>query len=129
MSIHFSAKRLTSLKTANVTGDLNATTESFKNLEDWGEKFTEKARNIKKHLKELDKSRQDNDKKREQNKAKEKDYEKEHKLISEINSELEEIKDLHYKITPEYIKVKKSSFLNSNKMADEWTRHATPSKE
>ncbi len=124
MSIHFSAKRPTRLKTADVTGYLNAITENFKNLEDLEEKFTEKARNIKKHLKELDKIFQDNDKKREKNKAKEKDYEKEHRLISEINSELKEIKSLNYKIIPEYIKVTKSSVLNGNKMADEWIRHA-----
>ncbi len=129
MPIHFSAKRLTELKTANVKrDDLLAITEKFKSLEDLGEKCTEKARNIKKNLKELDKLRQDNNRKRDKNKDEEKDYEKEHKLISKINSDLVEISDLDDQRSYKYLEAINSKVLYDNKMAYEWIRHASPAE-
>ncbi len=129
MPIHFSAKRLTSLKTANVNNEkLWEFTEKFKSLEDLGEKFTEKARDIKKDLKELDKLRQDNNRKKYKNKDKEKDYEKEHKLISKINSELAKVDVLENQRTDKYAETMNNKVLYDNKMANEWTRHAPPEK-
>ena len=86
MSVHFSAKRFTKLKTNNIKEEnWKTTTKFFKELEYLGEQCTKAVRNVKKHLKELNKLYDYNANKISKNKLTKKDCEKEKVLADKID--------------------------------------------
>ena len=114
MSIHFSAKRPTRLKTTNIKEEnWKKTTEDFKNFENKGEQFTKEVRNIKKHLKELNELYNDNQKKKEKNKLTKKNCEKEKELADKINSGVSNMARLLEEIGDTWGKIRGSGILDS----------------
>lgn len=94
MSVHFSAKRLTRLKTYSIKEEnWEKITEWFKRLEYLGEQCTKAVRNVKKHLKELNKLYNDNENKRNKNKLTKKDCEKERELSDKIEGYISDLKE------------------------------------
>ena len=86
MSVHFSAKRFTKLKTNNTKKAIwKEPIELFKKLEYLGEQCTKAVRNVKKHLKELNKLYDYNANKISKNKLTKKDCEKEKVLADKID--------------------------------------------
>ena len=85
MSVHFSVKRPTRLKTNNIKEEgWKESSERLKKMEYFGEQITKAIRNAKKHLKELHKLYNDNEKKKNKNKLTKKDCEKERELADKI---------------------------------------------
>ena len=86
MPKHIELKRLTRLKTYSIKEEnWEKITEWFKRLEYLGEQCTKAVRNVKKHLKELNKLYNDNENKRKKNKLTKKDCEKERELADKID--------------------------------------------
>ena len=103
MSVHFSAKRFTKLKTNNTKKAIwKEPIELFKKLEYLGEQCTKAVRNVKKHLKELHKLYNDNEKKKEKNKLTKKDCEKERVLADKIERDISDLNEF-IKKREEYI--------------------------
>ena len=103
MSVHFSAKRFTKLKTNNTKKAIwKEPIELFKKLEYLGEQCTKAVRNVKKHLKELHKLYNDNEKKKNKNKLTKKDCEKERELADKIERYISDLNEF-IKKREEYI--------------------------
>ena len=92
MSVHFSAKRFTRLKTNNIKEKIwKDSVELFKKFEYLGKQSTKAARNVKKHLKELHKLYNYNEKKVNKNKLTKKDCEKERVLVDKIEGYISDL--------------------------------------
>ena len=92
MSVHFSVKRPTRLKTNNIKEDgWKESSEWLKKMEYFGEQTTKAVRNAKKHLKELNKLYNDNENKRNKNKLTKKDCEKERELADKIEGYISDV--------------------------------------
>ena len=103
MSVHFSAKRFTKLKTNNIKEEnWKTTTKFFKELEYLGEQCTKAVRNVKKHLKELNKLYDYNANKISKNKLTKKDCEKEKVLADKIERDISDLNEF-IKKREEYI--------------------------
>ena len=93
MSVHFSVKRPTRLKTNNIKDDgWKGSSQRLKKAEYLGEQATKAVRNAKKHLKELHKLYNDNEKKKNKNKLTKKDCEKERELADKIEGYISDVK-------------------------------------
>ena len=115
MSIHFSAKRPTRLKTNSIKEEnWREITENFKDLEDKGEQFTNGTRNIKNHLKELNKLYNDNQKKKEKNKLTKENCEKEKELADKIGSSIPNMTKLLEEVADKLLELNNSGILNSD---------------
>ncbi len=123
MSIHFSAKRPTRLKTANVDEEkgLKGLAVFSKLTESSSEEISKSAREIKVLVKKLDKLYKDNQKKKDKNKLTEKDCEKEKKLAAEVDTAVSNMNYLISTIDSIYDKVETSKILTpEGKIITDW---------
>lgn len=137
MSIHFSTKRPTRLKTDKVTDEkLKELSKNLKDLESTLSKFANVVRDGKDIAKELDKARQDTDKKT-KDKDKAKGYEKEGKLVEKMNLNLAEINQLDGEFADnianfysnEALKVIGDPTINKKVLIDDFTRKLETKQE
>lgn len=123
MSIHFSAKRPTKLKTNKL--DNNQGLQNIAKLYQFdeynGEILVKKSRNVKVLIKKLDKLYNDNQKKKEKNKLSSKDCQKEIELVEKINEIIKDINESSRILSEERKKIISDKNLNEdNTLKTDW---------
>lgn len=123
MSIHFSAKRPTKLKTNKL--DNNQGLQNIAKLYQFdeynGEILVKKSRNVKVLIKKLDKLYNDNQKKKEENKLSSKDCQKEIELVEKINEIIKDINESSRILSEERKKIISDKNLNEdNTLKTDW---------